>query len=425
MSLGSIAHLQYYFARTGLLDGKGAQLAHGSRKKGEKPIPLLTVTGQGGEPEEDLVASPEDMAPAGDLWEEPVMLPPTVSTYSHRTHYIEPPPDMKVLKKDLREALASARDALEAADQPAGTPLKKRQLSGLAGNFSGLKELVAEEVGEDSSNFLREPRAWHEVQGVYILDFVTLAIRAARIYYTSHEHPERLATIKSERKIREELMAVLDVLQRWAGRNFVNGLKDDERAALLNWLIDVGKMLDAEGKIEELEIKERSGWTWVGGDWTGREYEREHAFLASLEAPGHSLPPWTPAEHAHILPSPFLEHFRDGKCLVRLHNQAVKKSARHFGEIKSFHEDTAKPYRCADNLRYWIKAAEIRWDLKLEVDVMGVVYDASANAWKRFDAALMKWCRGVREELVRDWKGESSYPDISGGDGGGGGGGMI
>src|ERR1700761_3526760 len=27
MSLGSIAHLQYYFARTGLLDGKGAQLA--------------------------------------------------------------------------------------------------------------------------------------------------------------------------------------------------------------------------------------------------------------------------------------------------------------------------------------------------------------------------------------------------------------
>jgi hypothetical protein len=27
LSLGSIAHLQYYFARTGLLDGKGGQLA--------------------------------------------------------------------------------------------------------------------------------------------------------------------------------------------------------------------------------------------------------------------------------------------------------------------------------------------------------------------------------------------------------------
>ena len=29
MSLGSIAHLQYYFARTGLLDGKGGQLHSG------------------------------------------------------------------------------------------------------------------------------------------------------------------------------------------------------------------------------------------------------------------------------------------------------------------------------------------------------------------------------------------------------------
>ena len=27
LSLGSIAHLQYYFARTGLLDGKGGRLA--------------------------------------------------------------------------------------------------------------------------------------------------------------------------------------------------------------------------------------------------------------------------------------------------------------------------------------------------------------------------------------------------------------
>ena len=33
LSLGSIAHLQYYFARTGLLDGKGAQLAKDDRGK--------------------------------------------------------------------------------------------------------------------------------------------------------------------------------------------------------------------------------------------------------------------------------------------------------------------------------------------------------------------------------------------------------
>ena len=33
LSLGSIAHLQYYFARTGLLDGKGGQLAKESKNK--------------------------------------------------------------------------------------------------------------------------------------------------------------------------------------------------------------------------------------------------------------------------------------------------------------------------------------------------------------------------------------------------------
>ena len=37
--MGSIAHLQYYFARTGLLDGKGGQLAKESKDKSgvEKP----------------------------------------------------------------------------------------------------------------------------------------------------------------------------------------------------------------------------------------------------------------------------------------------------------------------------------------------------------------------------------------------------
>ena len=39
LSLGSIAHLQYYFARTGLLDGKGGQLAKEPRDRNgiEKP----------------------------------------------------------------------------------------------------------------------------------------------------------------------------------------------------------------------------------------------------------------------------------------------------------------------------------------------------------------------------------------------------
>ena len=48
MSLGSIAHLQYYFARTGLLDGKGGHLARSSSKKSqsETPVPTLTLSQQ-------------------------------------------------------------------------------------------------------------------------------------------------------------------------------------------------------------------------------------------------------------------------------------------------------------------------------------------------------------------------------------------
>ena len=63
---------------------------------------------------------------------------------------------------------------------------------------------------------------------------------------------------------------------------------------------------------------------------------------------------------------------QNGLRLVYLHNSLVRKSRRHFEEIKQYHTDTAKPYRCADNLRYWVKAAELRWDIKLDVDVLGM-----------------------------------------------------
>lgn len=73
MSLGSIAHMQYYFARTGLLDGKGGQFA--KPKKGmqqlDTNIAIYTTS------EDGLVESPRD---ANEEWSEPVMLPPTVST---------------------------------------------------------------------------------------------------------------------------------------------------------------------------------------------------------------------------------------------------------------------------------------------------------------------------------------------------------
>ncbi|OJD13541.1 hypothetical protein ACJ73_09191, partial [Blastomyces percursus] len=42
------------------------------------------------------------------------------------------------------------------------------------------------------------------------------------------------------------------------------------------------------------------------------------------------------------------------------------------------------------------------------MDVMAVVNGVDDEAWRKFDTALMTWCKGVREELVRDWKEKGS-----------------
>jgi hypothetical protein len=392
MSLGSIAHLQYYFARTGLLDGKGGHLARSSSKKSqsETPVPTLTLSQQpqlGGE----LIESPIDERSLEEPWEEedPVMLPPTVSTYCHRDHYIPPPPDMKTLKKELQDTLKDTKDALD--------PQKE-----------SVTNLAIDSNKSDTSDDPAELQGWWNIQGMHILDVTTLAIRAARIYYTSHECPTRLTTIKSERKIREELLTVLDALKRFTARSFASGLKPDERKTINKWVCGVEDMLVDEKRLIDLEKKERESWGWVDGDWYGREYERERAFLGCLETSTEPLPPWTPAHEAETLPTPFLERLRDGRALVRYHNEAVKKSEEQFGDIKRYNDDTGKPYRIAENLRFWVKAAELRWEIKLDIDVMGIVYGKSDEVWRRFDDAVKEWCSVVREELTIDWKTQSS-----------------
>ncbi|KAH8704806.1 hypothetical protein BGW36DRAFT_366197 [Talaromyces proteolyticus] len=393
MCLGSIAHLQYYFARTGLLDGKGAQMARPKKEKDKENVPrlMLTQDPQFGE----LVDSPVDEIPQYDddgfLGLDEPMLPPTVSTYSIKTHHIAPPPKLRVLRKDLVEALDKASLAVKKSESDTPEPPSPQPAAALA-----------PPDGENSNS--PKPASWHEIQGMHILDVVTLAIRSARMYYINHEQPERLAGIKTERKFREELLVVLDVLKKWASRTFAGGLRNNERAVILEWMAGVLVVLDEERRLEEAEIKERASWTWASGDWTGREREREEAFLRTMiTGEGLELPPWTPPDGV-VLPTPFLSRLRDGRDLIRMHNQAVRKSRRHFGEIKTPHEDIAKPYRRAENLRYWKKAAELRWETKLDLDVMGVVYGSSDAAWLQFDAALLQWCRGVREEMLDDWR---------------------
>jgi hypothetical protein len=83
-----------------------------------------------------------------------------------------------------------------------------------------------------------------------------------------------------------------------------------------------------------------------------------------------------------------------------LHNALVARSKRKFGEIKSWHTDVAKPYRRAENLRYWAKAAELRFDVRLNLPVQDIVH---GEKWRQFDEAVLKWSSSVREELLEEW----------------------
>ncbi|OAL33701.1 hypothetical protein AYO20_07039 [Fonsecaea nubica] len=373
MSLGSIAHLQYYFARTGLLDGKGGQMAK-KKQNGEYDIPKLSLTAN-----QELVESPiEDESQASwDILTEDgtdVMLPPTVSTYSHRSTYVAPPPDQKTMKKELVEALENALQAVESCEGPtSGSP------------------------GDPTPGF-------YEIQGLHVLDTTTQAIRAARLYYTLHPNPQRLNSIRSDQELRRDLYSVLDILKKCASRNFAGGFREDERLAVLVWVSDVGMMIDQEAKLEEADKTERKDWHWMDdAKWVGREQERDINFLNFLL---HGKGQSPSLEKADVTPE-FFRDLADGRDLVKMHNAAVKRSKRQFDFIKSFHEDVAKPYRRADNLRFWLKAAELRWELKLQLDVMAVANQVeTVSTWSSFEDIVRQWSRGVRAELTKDWNGE-------------------
>lgn len=403
MSLGSIAHMQYYFARTGLLDGKGAQLAKEGKKKGssnadkENLEPAMTrnayynipppsmfdgqldssaVSYAVSDPGADsaIVESPTDMHFNTELWDprDPIMLPPTVSTYKVKPEYIEPLPDMPVLRRELKEALQDACKVLEETQK--------------------------------QENQVEENSGYHEIQGMHLLDIITLAIRAAKNYYTAHEKPQKLYAIRSEKIIRSDLYQVLDVLKRMASRNFRGGIRLTELTGILLWIESIDKLLKREEAVEQQEAAERESWVWREGDWTGRERERECLFMRSFDQTDPALPTWPECSAENDkLSNEFLRTLQDGQRLVQLHNALVARSQRRFHEIKTWHADVAKPYRMADNLRYWVKAAELRWDIVLDVPVLDIVNDKDEAAWRKFDEAILKWCQGVRKELMEEW----------------------
>lgn len=415
MSLGSIAHLQYYFARTGLLDGKGAQMARsrktsGQQQQGDEEVDALGADAAAlsvkdapaGSPpyadeaqfDDGLVHSPTEQDFGDDDDAEPMMLPPTVSTYNHKPTYVPPPPDMLVLRRELREALDETNKLIE------------ERTAAATGN-SGRESPSGAPAVEPPTPL--EPQGFEQAEGLQVLDIVTLAIRAAKNYYTAHERPQVLYAINSERSMRAQLHQVLELLKRLAARNFAGGMRRYEREGIQTWAENVGALLDAEEAVERKEQERMEGWTWRAGDWAGRERERERLFLKSFwpkgAPPAEELPEWPEEAEGRRLPNEFLSFLATGTTLVLLHNQLVKQSRRQFAFVKKYHTDVAKPYRRAENIRFWAKAADLRWEMKLGlVDVVGIASGtADQESWQKFDAAILAWCRGVREEITADW----------------------
>jgi hypothetical protein len=428
LSLGSIVHLQYYFARTGLLDGKGGRYA--KKKETHPPLDLsaldtsfLSPNGVGSDVDSSYASmgsSPELVAQgldgmmvesptqededeydyfSGEEGDEPHMLPPTVSTYIHREKIIPPPPSLEELKDDLQKALVEASKVLEDAKQNQKPPSTSPPTS-------PPRIITSDAPTTPASPNASSPSGWYELQGMHILDIMTLAIRAAKIYYTSHDQPARLSTIKSERQIRSELLSVMDVLKRMATRNFASGMKSEEREIMESWIESVHEMLKLEEDMEEAERQRRAGWTWLHDSWNGGDIEREYAFIKSMDPDPDTIPEFKSVDdyEDENLPTEFLKEMRTGMRLIKLHNAVVRKSKRPFGAIDRWHTNFDKPYRCAENLRYWIKAAELRWEVILDVDVMGVVHGTDRAAWKGFEEAIWKWCGKVRAEISSELK---------------------
>jgi hypothetical protein len=429
LSLGSIAHIQYYFARTGLLDGKGGQLAKKKTPGNRDTLDLSVLdtsflnpataydrdssySSMGSSPEllaEGLVESPTDadeLEPDyySDDENHPHMLPPTASTYIYREKPLAKPPDLVELKEELKRTLNDARAALQEAKgaKVSESPIGAHRREGSIAPDAPLSPGVP--VSPATPKSPAYGQGWYELQGMHILDIMTLAIRAAKMYYTAHDNPTRLSSIKSERKIRADLLSVMEVLKRMATRSFNNGMKVEEREVMENWVAGVDDMLAQETELEKAERELWSGWTWLADTWEDRPLEREYAFLKAMDPEADSLPPFSTASESSELPTPLLSSMQSGLRLIKVHNAIVKKSRRPFGAISTFHTDTMKPYRCADNLRYWIKAAELDWEIVLKVDVMGVVTGTDEEAWKGFETAIWTWCKAVREMLSTEIK---------------------
>jgi hypothetical protein len=127
------------------------------------------------------------------------------------------------------------------------------------------------------------------------------------------------------------------------------------------------------------------------------DLERYHLFLTQFDSSEPKLP--SPSSKA------FLDTLRTGTKLCQIHNTLTHFSLRPFGLITRFHHDTTVQYRVTDNLRYFAKAAEIRWEIFIDWDVEEI-WRATPRGDDMLRRQLGVWCAGVIAEIVNIYREE-------------------
>ena len=125
--------------------------------------------------------------------------------------------------------------------------------------------------------------------------------------------------------------------------------------------------------------------------------ERYHLFLSQFDPSRPVLPPPTSRQ--------FLDTLRTGTRLCLIHNSLTHFSLRPFGLITRFHTDTSVQYRVTDNLRYFAKAAQIRWDIHLDWDVEEI-WRATLPGDEMKKRQLAKWCDFIIHEITKLYREE-------------------
>ena len=127
--------------------------------------------------------------------------------------------------------------------------------------------------------------------------------------------------------------------------------------------------------------------------------ERYHLFLSQFDPSEPKLPPVSSRE--------FLDTLRTGTKLCLIHNALTHFSLRCFGLITRFHTDTTVQYRVTDNLRYFAKAAEIRWEITLDWDVEEI-YRITPKGDEMLKSQLGRWCQHVINEMCKIYQNETT-----------------